>query len=210
MLPNFDYENLYDGIVAGIDEAGRGPLCGPVVASCVILNKEKYPKGLNDSKKLSEKKREELFTELLEYESKGFIRFGVGIISSKVIDEINIRNATKLAMKSSYEDVCNRYNVVPNVVLVDGNFIPEVDTKAECIVKGDAKSLSISAASIIAKVTRDKIMCDLSKEFPCYEWYQNKGYGTKRHIEKIKELGITKYHRKSFLQEILIRSLFDG
>ena len=208
-LPNFDHENLYNGIIAGIDEVGRGSLCGPVVASCVVLDRKKYPKGLNDSKKLNEKNREELFEKLLKYEVRGLFKYGIGIVSSEIIDRMNIRNATKLAMKMSYEDLCKKYNINPDMVLVDGNFIPEISTKSEYIIKGDEKSLSISAASIIAKVTRDKIMCDLSKEFPEFEWDKNKGYGTKDHIKKIKKSDITIHHRKSFLSEVFARSLFD-
>jgi ribonuclease HII len=210
MLPNFDFENLHkELVVAGIDEAGRGPLCGPVVASCVILSREKYPDGLNDSKQLSEKRRETIFAQCLDLESEGALKFGVGIISPQIIDEINIRNATKVAMKAAYEDLCKKYNVIPGLVLVDGNFIPEINTKAEYIIKGDEKCLSISAASIIAKVTRDAIMYDLAKQFPEYDWHKNKGYGTKKHIEKIKELGMTIHHRRSFLKGILASDLFD-
>jgi ribonuclease HII len=199
ILPNFDHENSFNGIVAGIDEAGRGPLCGPVVASCVVLDRNQYPKGLNDSKQLNEKVRERIFAECLMLEKNGLLKFGIGIISPKEIDKINIRNATKLAMKNAYEDLCCKYSFSVDMVLVDGNFVPEINTNAKYIIKGDEKCFSISAASIIAKVTRDRIMYDLAKQFPEYEWHKNKGYGTKKHIEKIKEFGITEHHRKSFI-----------
>jgi ribonuclease HII len=203
MFPNFDIENSYKGLVAGIDEAGRGPLAGPVVASCVILDRERFPSGLNDSKKLSGKRRDELFCELMELGDLGFFRFGVGIVSPQEIDRMNIRNATKLAMRMAFEDLIRKCRCVdcdlPNVVLVDGNFVPNgIKARAEYVIKGDAKSLSIASASIVAKVTRDKIMYELDREFPCYEWGENKGYGSESHINAIWKYGITKHHRKSF------------
>lgn len=198
--PNFDIENTYSGIIAGIDEAGRGPLAGPVVSCCAILNRKKYPTKVNDSKKLTEKTRENLYEELLELEDKNLFSFGVGIVGPETIDKINIRNATKLSMKESYEDLINKYNLEKaNMVLVDGNFVPEINTNAEYVIKGDAKSLSIAAASIIAKVTRDRMMLELAEKYPQYYWHTNKGYGTQQHRDAIQKHGITEHHRKSFI-----------
>jgi ribonuclease HII len=192
-LPDFSIEENCPGVVAGIDEAGRGPLAGPVVAACIILNRKNYPKQLNDSKKLSEKKRAEIFKEL-----QNSAQFGIGIIDEKIIDKVNILNATKLAMKGAFENLCKKYNIEPDMVIVDGNFIPQISCLAQPIIKGDSKSLSIAAASIIAKETRDQIMTKLDKEFPNYNWAKNKGYPTKLHFDKIVEFGISKYHRQSF------------
>lgn len=200
MFPSFFFENKYSGIIAGIDEAGRGPLCGPVVAGCVILDKSKYPLKLNDSKKLSKKCREILFDEILELEDKGFLKFGIGKASHIEIDEVNIREATKIAMKRAYENLKKKYNIIPRVVLVDGNFVPDIDTQAEFIIKGDAKSFSIAAASILAKVTRDRFMGKIAENYPEYSWHTNNGYGTKQHIDAIKQYGITKHHRKTFVK----------
>ena len=193
-LPDFSIEESYKGLVAGIDEAGRGPLAGPVVAACVILDRFSYPQELNDSKKLSKKLREEIFTNLTNSTE---VKIGIGIVDEKIIDQINIRNATKLAMKIAFEDLCKN-NVIPDIVLVDGNFIPDISSQATAIIKGDTKSLSIAAASIIAKETRDQIMLKLHEEFPSYGWNKNQAYTTKFHVDKIEEFGICKYHRKSF------------
>lgn len=199
--PNFSLEEQNHGIIAGIDEAGRGPLAGPVVASCVILDRQNYPLNLNDSKKLSKITREKIFLEL-----KKTARFGIGIVNEDKIDEINILNATKLAMQLAFIDLCFKYQVKPDLVLVDGNFIPQIEVKAMFVIKGDEKSLSIAAASIIAKETRDNIMKNLSLEFPHYDWHKNQAYPTKFHLKKIKEFGICRYHRKSFapIKEVLI------
>ncbi|MCE3255306.1 MAG: rnhB [Rickettsiaceae bacterium] len=180
-------------IIAGIDEAGRGPLAGPVVAASVILDQNYYPANLNDSKKLTSKMRETICLEL-----KNNSKFGIGIVDEKVIDKINIRNATKLAMQLAHQDLCQKYDIIPSMVIVDGNFVPDINCPAKFIIKGDQKSLSIAAASIIAKETRDVIMLELAKEFPQYNWEKNKGYPTASHFAAIKEFGITKYHRESF------------
>jgi ribonuclease HII len=193
IYPNFDFENESAGLVAGIDEAGRGPLAGPVVAACVIIDRSNIPSHLNDSKKLSKNIREKIFLEI-----KDKSKYGVGIVGEKEIDEINIRNATKLAMKYAFLDLCGKYKIKPDLVLVDGNFIPEIEVEAKYIIKGDQKSLSIAAASIVAKCMRDNIMLGLSEEFPEYEWCKNQAYPTKFHLNKINEIGICKYHRKSF------------
>jgi len=197
-VPTFQFENQHSGLVAGIDEAGRGPLCGPVVAGCVILDRKNYPLKLNDSKKLSEKCRESIFNEILDMESQGLIQYGVGEADWLEIDEINIREATKVAMARAYEDLKQKYNLKPTMVLVDGNFVPDIDTDSEFIIKGDAKSFSIACASIVAKVTRDSFMRKIALKHPQYDWHKNKGYGTKFHIESIRKYGITEYHRKSF------------
>lgn len=193
IFPNFSIEEKHGGVVAGIDEAGRGPLAGPVVSACVILNRNDYPGQLNDSKKLSEKQRQNIFLQL-----QNSARFGIGIVDEKVIDKINILGATKLAMKMAFEDLRQKYNLKPDLVIVDGNFVPAIDCKAEAIIKGDAKSFSIAAASVIAKEVRDKIMLELDREFPDYGWKKNKGYPTKLHFDKIAQLGFCKYHRQSF------------
>lgn len=202
--PNFDIEDSYNvSFVAGIDEAGRGPLCGPVFASCAIVNKNFIPADVNDSKKLTESKREKIFDEILNLENSKKLFFGVGIASVEEIDSINIRNATKLAMKRSYENLLNKYqDLKVDVVIVDGNFVPDICVKSDFIIKGDQKSISIATASIIAKVSRDHLLRNLDLEFPQYNWKKNKGYGTKEHIEAIKKYGICKYHRKSFLKKI--------
>ena len=191
--PNYLIEQGLGGVVAGIDEAGRGPLSGPVVASCVILSVDSYPENLNDSKKLSKKTREEIFLDL----TKSCI-FGVGVVGEKIIDKINILNATKLAMKMAFENMCCQIQHKPHFVIVDGNFVPEIDCKALAVVRGDQKSISIAAASIIAKETRDIIMLEIDREFPYYDWKTNKGYPTKKHYEAIKKFGVCKYHRQSF------------
>jgi ribonuclease HII len=189
-MPNFELEEKYEGIIAGVDEAGRGPWAGPVVAAAVILNRAFCPEGLDDSKKLSKQKREKLFNEIINVAD-----FGIGIVGESVIDQINILEATKLAMKDAVMDLLRR----PQIVLVDGNQKFDVQhIEIIPIVKGDSKSLSIAAASIIAKVTRDRIMEDLSNEFPEYSWEENAGYGTAKHIAAIERHGICKYHRKSF------------
>jgi ribonuclease HII len=189
-MPDFSFEDKYKGVVAGVDEAGRGPWAGPVVAAAVILDPEFYPDGLDDSKKLTKIKRERLFYEIINN-----CEFGVGIVAEYVIDEINILQATKLAMRNATLDLLRK----PNVILVDGN--QKFDAggiDVVPIVKGDSKSLSIAAASIVAKVARDRIMEQLSGEFPCYGWSDNAGYGTAKHIEAIEKHGICLHHRKSY------------
>ena len=198
-MPSFDIENSLLGITAGIDEAGRGPLCGPVFASCVILNKENFPKNINDSKKITEKNREKIFNEILEYEKQGLLFFGVASVDANTIDKINIREATKLAMFNAYNNLINKYNIKVNNVIVDGNFTPDINTNSIAVIKGDQKSYSIACASIIAKVLRDKELIEKHNQYPQYNFIKNKGYGTKEHIEAIKKYGLIKnYHRKTF------------
>jgi len=176
--------------VAGVDEAGRGPLAGPVVAASVVLPTNVSILGINDSKKLTQKRREDLYGWILGYAS-----VGVKVINHETIDEINILNATKKAMVEAVE---NMAFAKPDYLLVDGTIALLTKIDQEYIIKGDEKSMSVAAASIIAKVTRDYIMEDLHNIFPVYGWDKNKGYGTKAHREAIKLYGPSMYHRKSF------------
>ena len=176
-------------LVAGVDEAGRGPWAGPVVSAAVVLNKENIPEGLNDSKKLSEKKRVSLFSSINKFHS-----VGVGKSNIEEIDSMNILQATFLSMKRAVDNL----NFSPGLVLVDGNLDPGLEIKTKCIIKGDNISLSIAAASIIAKVTRDNLMLEMDKEYPDYRWKKNKGYGTAEHRNALEMFGPCKYHRKSF------------
>ena len=176
-------------LIAGIDEAGRGPWAGPVVSAAVILNEKNIPDGLNDSKKLSEKKRLSLYSSIYNFHS-----VGVGISSIEEIDSMNVLQATFLSMKRAVEDL----NPQPEYILVDGNLDPGLNFKTKCIIKGDSISISIAAASVIAKVTRDNLMLKLDKEFPNYNWKKNKGYGTTEHRNALELHGPCKYHRKSF------------
>jgi ribonuclease HII len=185
---SFDFEDLHRGPVAGVDEAGRGPWAGPVVAAAVILDRHNFPAGLNDSKQLSEAARSRLFEALLAQ------RHGIGIASVEEIDTLNIHWATMLAMERAVAAL----GVAPSHVLVDGNRLPRWSHAATAIIKGDGRSLSIAAASIIAKVTRDRLMVALDAEFPGYGWADNKGYGTPAHQRGLATHGITPHHRKSF------------
>ena len=176
-------------LIAGVDEVGRGPLVGPVVAACVILPEDFSLDGLTDSKKLSEKKRDFFFEEI----KKQAISIGIGIKDEDVIDEVNIYEATKLAMI----DAINNCNVKPEHILIDAMPL-ELDIPTTSIIKGDLKSITISAASVIAKVTRDRMMYELDLKYPMYEFKKNKGYPTKAHMDAIKKYGIIKEHRKTF------------
>lgn len=190
-MKEFETELYNKGInfIAGIDEVGRGPLVGPVVTAAVILPKDFYDERINDSKKLTEKKRELLYDVIME----NAISVGIGISSEDVIDEINILNATKRAML----EAVNNLSVKPEHLLIDAVKL-DTDIPQISIIKGDAKSESIAAASIIAKVTRDRMMIELDKIHPEYDFKHNKGYGTKKHIEAIRKYGIIKEHRKTF------------
>jgi ribonuclease HII len=181
--------------IAGVDEAGRGPLAGPVVAAAVIFPKEFIMDGVDDSKKLPARKREELFIMI----SQQAMSVGVGIIDHKVIDRINILQATHLAMRRALENLA----IKPDYVLVDGNSFKHDTLRFQNIIGGDAKSFTIAAASIIAKVTRDRLMCELDACFPQYGFARHKGYGTPQHIEAIRTYGICEIHRKSFHPSIL-------
>lgn len=177
-------------LIAGVDEAGRGPLVGPVVAAAVILPKNYVLEGLNDSKQLSEKKREAFF-KVLQEEA---LSIGVGIVSAKVIDEINILEASRKAMYIAL----NNLDMTPEYILSDAVSLNDIDIPSRPIIHGDALSLSIAAASVIAKVTRDHIMYELDKKYPMYNYKKNKGYPTKEHLELIKEYGITDEYRMSY------------
>lgn len=194
----YENEALSDGyeIICGVDEAGRGPLSGPVYAAAVILPKGHIVEGVNDSKKLSEKKRELLFDKIIDE----CVCYSIGTASEKEIDEINILQATYLAMKRAVDGL----EIVPQLALIDGNRIPPlISTDARAIVKGDAKSASIACASILAKVSRDRYMLEMAKKYPEYQFEKHKGYGTKLHYEMIDKYGICEIHRKSFLKKVL-------
>lgn len=192
-----EYENQYSmcSYICGIDEAGRGPLAGPVVAGAVILPKDCQILYLNDSKKLSEVKREALFLEIKEKA----LTYGVGIVSPAVIDEINILQATYEAMRQAV----SKLSFEPEVFLNDAVIIPGIDSKNQVkIIKGDAKSVSIAAASVLAKVTRDHMMVEYDKLYPQYGFAKHKGYGTKMHTDALLEFGMTPIHRRSFLTKM--------
>ena len=198
-FPTYEIEkeaknNGFD-IICGIDEAGRGPLAGPVYAAAVVLPIDCEIPGLNDSKKLSEKKRNELFDVIIEKA----VAYSVASASEKEIDDVNILNATFLAMKRAFDGL----SVKPDLALIDGNRKPGVDAYEETVVKGDARSMSIAAASVLAKVSRDRYMLEMAKLYPEYEFERHKGYGTKLHYEKIAEYGISEIHRRSFLKKII-------
>ena len=197
MTYEFEHKAHEDGfaVVCGVDEAGRGPLAGPVYAAAVILPDGLENMGINDSKKMSEKKREQLFDIIIENATA----YGIGFATETEIDEINILNATFLAMRRAVEAM----GVKPDLVLVDGNRKPGTGYEEMTLVKGDAKSISISAASILAKVSRDRYMKDLAERHPEYKFEQHKGYGTKLHYEMIEQYGILPDHRRSFLKKIL-------
>lgn len=191
VMKKYEYENEQYGFVCGIDEVGRGPLAGPVVACAVILPANSQILYLNDSKKLSEKKREELYDVIM----KEAVAVGIGMRDAGRIDEINILQATYEAMR----DAIANLKVKPDVLLNDAVTIPGVEIKQVPIIKGDAKSVSIAAASIVAKVTRDRMMVEYDKEYPGYEFASSKGYGTQKHIEFLKANGPTPLHRRSFI-----------
>ncbi len=192
------YENAHPELeyICGIDEVGRGPLAGPVYAAAVILPKDATILYINDSKKLSEKKREELYSEIMDKS----IAVGIGYSSHERIDEINILQATYEAMAMAVSNL----SVKPELLLIDAVHIPQLEMyKQESIIKGDAKSVSIAAASIIAKVTRDHIMVEMDKEYPGYGFAGNKGYGSQEHIDALKKLGPTPIHRRSFIKNFV-------
>ena len=188
-----EFENKYSdlGAVAGIDEVGRGPLAGPVVAAAVILPKDIFLPFLNDSKKVTEKRRDVLFDQI----KQEAIAYGIGIASNALIDEINILQATYEAMR----EAVSKLNKTPDILLVDAVHIPGINIKQVGIVKGDAKSVNIAAASILAKVTRDRLMLEYDKIYPEYGFASNKGYGTAKHIEALKAYGACDIHRRTFI-----------
>ncbi|MBQ3431855.1 MAG: ribonuclease HII [Clostridia bacterium] len=194
----YETEALAEGykIVCGVDEAGRGPLAGPVCAACVVLPAGTVIEGVNDSKKLSEKKRDALYDVVKEQA----LDYGIAFASEKEIDEINILQATFLAMRRAVESLTV---VTPDIALIDGNKTPGLSIAERSIIKGDAKSANIAAASILAKVTRDRYMLEMAEKYPEYQFQKHKGYGTKLHYEMIEKYGISPIHRKTFLKKIL-------
>lgn len=198
-MTNLEFDAAYrdQGIMllCGVDEAGRGPLAGPVFAAAVIFDPEHVPEGLNDSKKLSEKKREKLFDEICEKA----LTYSIASASVEEIESVNILQATFLAMKRAVEGL----SVVPGLVLVDGNKIPQgLPSDARAVIGGDALSATIGAASVLAKVSRDRYMLELDKQYPEYVFSKHKGYGTALHYERLKEYGISPVHRRSFLKNL--------
>ncbi len=194
-MDNYEYErNLRNEdikFIAGVDEVGRGPLVGPVVAACVVLPEEFNLDGLTDSKKLSEKKRDFFFEEI----KKQALGYGVGIIDEKKIDEVNIYEATKLAMKEAIKE-CQKMCKIEHI-LIDAMPL-QLDIPTTSIIKGDLKSITISAASVIAKVTRDRMLYELDQKYPMYDFKHNKGYPTKKHLEAINTYGVLDQHRRSY------------
>ena len=194
----FEYDSAVRNdypVVCGIDEAGRGPLAGDVYAAAVIFDDDVFIEGLNDSKKLSEKKREQLYDEIID-KAKAYC---VATASVEEIDRVNILQATFLAMKRAYEGL----GMSADIALIDGNRLPMLDCKMQTVVKGDSLSASIAAASVLAKVSRDRYMKQLAEEYPQYRFEKHKGYGTKLHTELILEHGASPVHRKSFLKKLL-------
>lgn len=186
------YDNGYE-VVCGVDEAGRGPLAGPVFAAAVILPKGYIVEGANDSKKLSEKKREALFEKIKEEA----VSYSIAMVDEGTIDEINILNATFMAMNKAVNSLEQR----PDFVMIDGNKIPNgLEIPTEAIVKGDANSISIACASILAKVARDRYMLEMAEKYPQYQFEKHKGYGTKLHYQMLDEYGVSEIHRQSFLK----------
>ena len=190
-MRQYERENSWASYIAGVDEVGRGPLAGPVVTCALILPKDADILYVNDSKKLSKKKREELYDEIIDKA----IAYSIGIRDHKIIDEINILNATLSAMADSI----NSLSVKPDLVLVDAVHIPDIDIRQESIIKGDAKSISIAAASIVAKVYRDRLMEEYASKYQEYGFESNMGYGSAKHIEAIKKYGPCPIHRRSFI-----------
>ncbi len=195
-MPSFRYELRFEGCVAGIDEAGRGPLAGPVVAAAAVIDraaaKRRLLKLIDDSKKLALESREEAYEAMV---ASGLVQFAVAEASVEEIDRVNILQATFLAMRRALEALGAR----PDIVLIDGNQVPpSLSCRAETIVDGDAHSYSIAAASIFAKVTRDRYMAKLAEAFPGYGWERNRGYGSREHLDALDRLGLTPHHRTSF------------
>lgn len=191
-MKQYEKEYASYAYICGIDEVGRGPLAGPVVAGAVILPKDCHILYLNDSKKLTEKKREELYDVIMQEA----VSVGIGYASHARIDEINILQATYEAMR----EAVSKLTVVPDLLLNDAVTIPQLEMKQVPIIKGDAKSISIAAASIVAKVTRDRLMVEMDKQYPGYHFAENKGYGSQAHVEALKKYGPTPIHRRSFIK----------
>lgn len=194
-MKDFDLEKAGGGIIAGVDEAGRGPLAGPVFTAAVILPEDCIIEGINDSKKLSEKKRDMLFDIIKEKA----LAYAVCSVDEKRIDDINILQATFEGMRNAV----NSLSIKPDYVLIDGNKSPGLDIPNEPVIKGDSKSMSVAAASILAKVSRDRFIIEMAEKYPEYGFDKHKGYGTKAHYEAIEKYGICEIHRKTFLKKIL-------
>ena len=197
-MKEFEYKFAEFNLICGIDEVGRGPFAGPVMAGAVILPKDEEILYLNDSKKLSEKKREELYEAIMDKA----VAVGLGSESNEVIDSINIKRATHSAMRKAILDLKSPKTgekFIPDFLLVDAEHIPDIDIRQVAIIKGDAKSISIAAASIIAKVTRDRLMVEYDRIYPGYDFASNKGYGTAAHMAAIRQLGMTAIHRRTFI-----------
>ena len=193
-LPTYQYERKLQSkgysTIAGVDEVGRGPIAGPVYAAAVILNPNHIPVGLNDSKKLSARKRNLISEEIMKHAD-----VSIASASEREIEEINILRASHLAMMRAIDGLKS----TPNHILIDGNLIPrDLTIPATAIIKGDARSVSIAAASIVAKISRDLIMCDLGQQFPGYGWDKNAGYPTLQHLNALQDLGVTPHHRRTF------------
>lgn len=206
-MPDFEWEDKFNAVTAGVDEAGRGPWAGPVAAGAVVIldrNLDEFLlKGLNDSKKLSALKREQLYEHLFAAEAKGQVAIGIGLASVQEIDETNILQATFAAMRRAVAQL----KVQPQYALIDGNQNPRDFPCRSCtVVKGDAKSYSIAAASIVAKVYRDRLMCELARKYPHYAFEKNAGYGTNAHVAGLKTHGVTPEHRRSYkpIQKFLL------
>ena len=197
-MPDYKIEDSFrpqfGDMICGVDEAGRGPLCGPVCAAAVILPPDARIDGLNDSKKLSEARREELYTIIINTA----LSIGVGWASAEQIDELNILNATFLAMRNAVEAM----PVKPSFALIDGNRAPQLQIPVKCIVKGDSLCMSIAAASVIAKVSRDRLMKELALQYPQYKLQKHKGYPTKEHYELLLKYGVAPIYRRSFLKNL--------
>jgi len=192
--PDWTFESRFTGPVCGVDEAGRGPLAGPVVAAAVILDPENIPQGLNDSKVLSHETREFLMNDILVTS-----RTGIGIAEPEEIDRANILGATMIAMQRAVEALINAQGEIPTAALIDGNKAPPLPCPAQTLIKGDSRCLSIAAASIVAKVTRDRLMAEAELRYPGYDFARHKGYATEVHRAKIQELGPCPIHRRSFM-----------
>ncbi|HPN36790.1 MAG TPA: ribonuclease HII [Melioribacteraceae bacterium] len=194
-LKEFDNNYYKQGVeyLAGVDEVGRGPIAGPVVAAAVIFEKHVFIEGINDSKKLSENKRNDLYVKII----KSSFSYGYAIIDNNEIDKINILQASLKAMSFA----CNKLTIKPDLILIDGNKKFNSDIKTEAIIKGDAKSFVIAAASIVAKVIRDNLMVKEAEKYPAYNWKKNKGYPTKEHFDNVFKYGLSPLHRKTFLQK---------
>lgn len=202
--PSLDFDLQFNAPVCGIDEVGRGPLCGPVVSACVLIPEENLDNTIwseiTDSKKISAVKREKLFEPIKE-----LCFYGIAEASAQEVDQLNIHHATLLAMKRAYQNMLDNNAPIPQTALIDGKFAPDIACKAQTVIKGDSLSLSIGAASIIAKVTRDRFMKKLHGEFPHYGWDTNSGYGTKVHMRGLETHGLTPFHRLSFAPCALIK-----